>query len=71
MYSLANVQKGEIFLYPLNCEPLRESRRFDEFISFENEDCTVKGGVDAKAMFKAIATKPGPSTIKLICSALR
>lgn len=65
-YSLVDAQKGEIFLHPLNCGLLRKSGKFDGFITFEGEDCSVKDGADATAMFKSLAAEPRQPDMKLV-----
>jgi len=65
-YSLISAGKDELLLYPLNCGPLRLSGKFNAYISFDGEDCTVKAGADTGAMFKALAAEPGQSRMKLV-----
>lgn len=65
-YYLADAQSGEIFLYPLACKQLQDSGKFGAFIDFKDDDCFVKDGVDAAAMFKSLAAEPRKPEMKLV-----
>ncbi len=65
-YLLADVQDGELFLYPLSCLPLRERGKFGDVIEFKGDDCFVKDGVKTAAMFTALAAEFDDPSLKLV-----
>ena len=66
VYALIEVKGGELFVHPVACKPLLQSAKFGDFIAFKNDDCFVKDGIDAMAMFRALAADPGISDMKLV-----
>ena len=65
-YYLADTREGEVLFYPLACKELQGSAKFGAFIDFKDDDCFVKEGVDAMAMFKSLVAKPPPVGMKLV-----
>jgi hypothetical protein len=65
-YLIAEARPGELLVHALECKALRQSGKFDAFIAFAGNDCLVRDGIDARAMFVAIAAQLGEATAKLV-----
>ena len=65
-YLLVKAAAKELLLYPIDCELLKGSGKFDGFVDFVDTDCTVKPGADKLALFKALTTVEGETKMKLV-----
>jgi hypothetical protein len=65
-YYLADAREEEVLFYPLACKELRNAGIFGDFIDFKDDDCFIKDGVDAIAMFKSFTAAPPPVGMKLV-----
>lgn len=65
-YVIAEQVGTEIFLLPLDCKSLHEAKTFEALVDFVGDDCTVKPGADAGAVFAAAAQLPFPHEMKMV-----
>ena len=65
-YLLAEAKPGEIMVYPISCSALDKAGKFGDAVEFKGDDCFIKQGADANALFNAVLAMPGPSEMKLV-----
>jgi hypothetical protein len=65
-YLLVEAKPSELLVYPVSCSALEKSGKFGDTVEFKGDDCFVKDGTDAKAMFKALLDFSGPAEMKLV-----
>lgn len=65
-YLIAEQVGTDIFLLPLDCKSLQEAKTFGDLVDFLGDDCTVKPGADATAVFTAAAQLPFPHEMKMV-----
>jgi hypothetical protein len=65
-YLLVEAKPSELLVYPVSCSALDKAGKFGDSVEFKGDDCFVKTGADAKALFNAVLTMPGPSEMKLV-----
>ena len=64
-YTLATVADGAAVFHLLECKELKKRAELEAYITYERDDCVIKDGADAMALFGELIKQPGEPSAKL------
>jgi hypothetical protein len=64
-YTLATVANGAAVFHLLECADLKKRAELAAYIEYQRDDCFIKDGADAMALFGELIKQPGEPSAKL------
>jgi hypothetical protein len=64
-YTLATVKDGVAVFHLLECTELKKRAELEVYITYEHDDCFIKDGTDAMALFGELIKQPGEPSAKI------
>jgi len=64
-YTLATVEDGAAVFHLLECADLKKRAELAAYIEYQRDDCFIKDGADAMALFGELIKQPGEPSAKL------
>jgi len=64
-YTLATVKDGAAIFHLLECEELKKRSELAAYIDYQRDDCLIKEGVNAMALFGELVKQPGEPSAKI------
>jgi hypothetical protein len=64
-YTLATVKDGAAVFHLLECDALKKRAGLEAYVSYQRDDCFIKEGVAAMALFGELIKQPGEPSAKI------
>ena len=65
VYTLAVVENRTAILHVLSCSDLKKRTALDPYVEYKDDDCFIKAGASAMALFVELIKAPGEPSMKL------